>query len=74
MIAMMGALLGLHQTLLTLILGSIAGSVIGLLYILLARKDASTYELPYGTFLGAAALFYVFVWHQLIEASPQVLP
>ena len=36
--------------------GSVAGSVISLLYIWVAKKDASTYELPFGTFLGAAAL------------------
>ena len=60
MMALIGAFLGLHQTLFVLILGSIAGSVIGLFFIYIARKDASTYELPYGTFLGAAAVFYAF--------------
>ncbi len=51
-----GAFLGLQSTLLTLLLGSIAGSLISLLYIWIARKDASTYQLPFGSFLGAAAL------------------
>lgn len=62
MIITIGAFLGLHQTLFTLIIGSVAGSVLGLGYILLTRKDASTYELPYGSFLGAAALANVFLW------------
>jgi leader peptidase (prepilin peptidase)/N-methyltransferase len=57
MIAMIGAFLGLRATLLTLVLGSISGSVIGLIYIRLTKKDASTYELPFGTFLGFAAMF-----------------
>ncbi len=57
MVAMIGAFLGLQGALLTVILGSVIGSVLGLGYILVARKDASTYELPFGTFLGAAALF-----------------
>jgi len=61
MIAMMGAFLGLQRTLLVLVLGSVLGSVVGLGFILIARKDASTYELPYGTFLGAAALVYIFI-------------
>jgi len=56
MLGMIGAFLGLRQTLLVMLLGSLIGSVIGLLYIRLARKDAATYELPYGTFLGIAAL------------------
>jgi leader peptidase (prepilin peptidase)/N-methyltransferase len=60
MIAMMGAFFGLQRTLLVLVLGSVVGTVIGLGFILLARKDAATYELPYGTFLAAAALGYIF--------------
>ena len=56
LIAMVGAFLGLRGALLTLILGSIAGSVLGYGYIKLTGKDASTYELPFGSFLGAAAL------------------
>ncbi|HEX5431112.1 MAG TPA: prepilin peptidase [Bryobacteraceae bacterium] len=55
MIAMIGAFLGLRLTLLTLIAGSLLGAVGGGAYILLARKKASTYELPFGSFLGAAA-------------------
>ena len=56
LMVMIGVFLGLQRTLTTLLAGSIAGSVISILYIWLAKKDASTYELPFGTFLGAAAL------------------
>ena len=62
LIAMVGAFLGLHAALLTLILGSIAGSVVGLAYIKFTHKDASTYELPFGTFLSLAALVAAFGW------------
>jgi leader peptidase (prepilin peptidase)/N-methyltransferase len=57
MIAMTGAFLGLRGALQTLILGSVLGSVAGLLYIKLTHKDAATYELPFGSFLGVAGLF-----------------
>jgi len=67
MIAMIGAFVGLYPTLLTLVLGSIAGSVIGLIYILAAKKDASTYELPFGTFLGFAAIFVALVGQKVIH-------
>ena len=60
LIALIGAFLGMYRTVFVLMLGSIAGSIIGLSYIYLARKDPSTYELPYGTFLSAAALVYIF--------------
>jgi len=56
MVAMMGTFLGLQGTLFTLILGSVAGSVLGLLLVFALRKDARTYELPFGSFLGVAAL------------------
>jgi leader peptidase (prepilin peptidase)/N-methyltransferase len=56
LIAMVGSFLGLRGALLTLILGSICGSILGYGYIKATGKDASTYELPFGTFLGAAAL------------------
>jgi leader peptidase (prepilin peptidase)/N-methyltransferase len=56
LIAMVGSFLGLQGALLTLILGSISGSILGYGYIKATGKDAATYELPFGTFLGAAAL------------------
>jgi len=59
MMAMAGAFLGIKRTLLTILAGSLLGSVIGLLVIGLAGKDRD-YELPFGTFLGAGALLVVF--------------
>jgi leader peptidase (prepilin peptidase) / N-methyltransferase len=56
MVAMIGAFLGLQGALLTLIAGSLLGAIVGLFYIWFTGKDASTYELPFGTFLGTAAL------------------
>ncbi len=56
MMAAVGAFLGFHGALQTLVLGSLAGSVVGVIYIWLAKKDFKTYELPMGSFLGATAL------------------
>jgi leader peptidase (prepilin peptidase)/N-methyltransferase len=56
LIAMVGAFLGLRGALVTLVAGSMAGSLIGYAYILATKKDPKTYELPFGTFLGFAAL------------------
>lgn len=56
LMVMVGAFLGLQAALGTLLAGSIAGSVISLLYIWIAKKDAASYQLPFGTFLGAAAI------------------
>jgi len=59
MMLMAGAFLGTKRTLLTILAGSLLGSVLGLAVILARRKDAE-YELPFGTFLGAGALLVVF--------------
>ena len=56
MIAMIGTFLGLPGALLTLIVASAVGAAGGLIYIFITGKDASTYELPFGSFLGMAAL------------------
>jgi leader peptidase (prepilin peptidase) / N-methyltransferase len=56
LILMVGTFTGLRGALLTVFLGSFAGSVIGYAYMRLAGKDPSTYELPFGTFLGAAGI------------------
>ncbi len=56
MIAMIGAFLGLRWALLTLISASLFGSIAGIAYIFFTKKDAATYELPFGSFLGLAAL------------------
>ncbi len=66
LIAMVGSFLGMRGALLTLILGSVAGSVIGYSYIKLTGKDASNYELPFGTFLGFAALAAAIAGRQLL--------
>jgi len=42
--------------------------VLGLAYIKLTKKDASTYELPFGSFLGATALI-VALWNEVIAAA-----
>ena len=56
MVAAVGAFLGIRGALQTLIVGSLLGSVIGIIYIKLAKKDHSSYELPFGSFLGLAAI------------------
>jgi leader peptidase (prepilin peptidase)/N-methyltransferase len=61
LVAMVGAFLGLENSLMTLILGSISGSILGFAYIKITHKDTSTYELPFGTFLCAAALVAAFL-------------
>jgi leader peptidase (prepilin peptidase)/N-methyltransferase len=60
MMAMAGTFLGVKRALLTMLVGSLLGSIIGGLAILLWRK-AADYELPFGTFLGAGALLTIFV-------------
>jgi len=55
MLAMIGAFLGWKLVLLTLVLSSISGSIVGVA-ILLLRKESLKYALPFGTFLAVGAL------------------
>lgn len=59
MMLLVGAFLGAKRTLLTIFAGSLLGSILGLAFMAARRKD-SNYELPFGTFLGMAALLVVF--------------
>jgi leader peptidase (prepilin peptidase) / N-methyltransferase len=55
MLAMIGAFLGWKLVLVTLVLSSVLGSIIGLI-VIAARKGGMKYALPYGTFLALGAL------------------
>jgi leader peptidase (prepilin peptidase)/N-methyltransferase len=55
MLAMIGAFLGWKLVLVTLVLSSVAGSVIGL-FVILIKRGGMKYALPYGTFLALGAL------------------
>ncbi|MGI9073222.1 MAG: prepilin peptidase [Bryobacteraceae bacterium] len=55
LLVLLGVFLGLENGLLALLIGVLSGSVIGIAYIWLTRKKASTYELPFGSFLCAGA-------------------
>jgi leader peptidase (prepilin peptidase)/N-methyltransferase len=59
MMAAVGAFLGLKRTLMTVLAGSLLGSIIGLGVIAVLKKGRD-YELPFGTFLGAGALLVLF--------------
>ncbi len=64
MMLMVGAFLGPLRTLLVLILGSLAGAVVGVYVILRKGKDFQ-FALPFGTFLAPAA-FVAMIWGERI--------
>ncbi|MBI1749859.1 MAG: prepilin peptidase [Acidobacteria bacterium] len=66
MMTLVGAFLGPQRTFLTILVGSLLGSILGLLFILVRRKGAD-YELPFGSFLGIAALLVVFFGTPVLE-------
>jgi leader peptidase (prepilin peptidase)/N-methyltransferase len=73
MMLLIGVFLGWQKTLLTLILASFAGAMVGIALILIKKKNMQ-YSLPYGTFLAPAA-WVALVWgDQLISAYLRMLP
>jgi len=63
--ALLGAFLGWQKLLLTVLLASVAGTVVGLLAIALRGRDMR-YALPLGTFLGGAGVLVVFLGDALL--------
>jgi leader peptidase (prepilin peptidase)/N-methyltransferase len=55
MLAMIGAFLGWQAVLVTLVLSSLSGALVGMI-LLVTHKGNMKYQLPFGTFLAAAAL------------------
>ena len=66
MLAMIGAFLGWKLVILTLVLSSVAGSLIGVALIV-TRRGGLKYELPYGTFLALAALAASLVGDRIVS-------
>jgi leader peptidase (prepilin peptidase)/N-methyltransferase len=66
MLAMIGAFLGWQLMVLTLVLSSILGSVVGLLVIAF-KRGGMKYALPYGTFLALAALVSSLFGRQIVD-------
>ena len=66
MLAMIGAFLGWKLVLVTLVLSSVAGSLIGL-FVIAVKRGGMKYALPYGTFLALGALAASLAGDQLIN-------
>ncbi len=64
---MVGIFLGAPLTLMTMLLGSLGGSVLALIAIR-AKPELSEYQWPYGSFLGAAGLYVILGGRGLFEA------
>jgi leader peptidase (prepilin peptidase)/N-methyltransferase len=66
MLAMIGAFLGWKLVIITLVLSSFAGSLIGLSVIVVKRRGLK-YALPYGTFLALGALVASLFGDQIVN-------
>ncbi|HVZ21531.1 MAG TPA: prepilin peptidase [Vicinamibacterales bacterium] len=65
MLAMIGAFLGWKLMLLTMVLASFSGSIVGV-GVLVAKKESLKYALPFGTFLAIGALVAAAVGNQIV--------
>jgi leader peptidase (prepilin peptidase)/N-methyltransferase len=59
LLAMLGAFLGWKSLLFILLVSSLIGAVVGIAVMLIKGKDMK-YAIPFGPFLCAAAIFYLF--------------
>jgi leader peptidase (prepilin peptidase)/N-methyltransferase len=66
MLAMVGAFIGWKLTLVTLMMASFAGSIVGLLMIV-SRRGSMKYALPFGTFLAMGAVIAATIGPAVID-------
>ena len=66
MLAMVGAFLGVGKVLLTMLLGSVIGSLYVVPLVLIGRQSMKT-SVPFGPFLGLAALISLFAGAEIID-------
>jgi leader peptidase (prepilin peptidase)/N-methyltransferase len=66
LLAMIGGLLGWQATLFSLFAGSMIGSVVGLVAMILRRRGLDL-EIPFGPFLAVASLLYMFAGPELMD-------
>lgn len=64
--AMLGAFFGWKASIFILLMSSILGSLIGVILIVILKKN-SKYAIPFGPFLATSALLYFFLGQQLIN-------
>lgn len=66
LIAMLGAFFGWRAAILILLMSSLLGSIVGLFLIIALRKNMK-YAIPFGPFLAASGITYLFVGERLID-------
>ncbi len=66
MLAMIGAFLGWRLVLVTLMLASFSGTIVGV-GVLIAKKESLKYALPFGTFLAVGAVVAAVAGDQLLQ-------
>jgi len=65
LLAMTGAFFGVSGALYTIFVGSVLGSLLGILFLLAAGKKM-THQLPFGPYLALGTLLYIYVGPQLV--------
>jgi leader peptidase (prepilin peptidase) / N-methyltransferase len=66
MMGMVGAFFGLELTFITIMLGALLGSIVGVIGMLFFGRDLK-YQLPFGTFLGIAALILSLAGRSIVQ-------
>jgi leader peptidase (prepilin peptidase)/N-methyltransferase len=67
LLALIAAWLGPWQTLLTLFLGVLAATIFGLIWMSMKKRSAGALQLPFGSFLCAAAIYTIFAGQPIIH-------
>lgn len=68
LLAFIGSFTGVAGCWISLTIGSILGSLIGLSYLIITRQTNTSIKIPFGPFLAVGALFYVLLQESIIAS------
>jgi len=67
LLAMIGAAMGIKGVMFTLFFGSLFGTAAGIFSIFLAKAGERHFKIPFGPYLSAGAVLYIFYGSQMIQ-------
>ena len=67
LLAMIGAATGMEGVVFTIFAGSLLGTIFGVLLMLYTKMKDTKLKIPFGPFLSAGAILYIFYGEELIQ-------
>jgi leader peptidase (prepilin peptidase)/N-methyltransferase len=68
LLSFIGSCTGIYGCWISLLIGSVLGSLVGIIYILISKANKKNIKIPFGPFLSLGAICFVLYQHQLLKS------